>query len=377
MEIAKDERLQYAWLAREEGYTGLEHEIIFKDICSGCGTCAAVCPEGVVEVGEFPKLVGKCTNCGYCLLQCPRSYFSRGEAEQLLFGSVSTDDLGHVRTKIGVAVKDGTIKDAAQDGGFVTALLKYALEQGIIDGAVVSGVDEKNPWTPIPRLVTTPDDLMAAAGTRYSNSANIAVLKEAKEKGIENLAVVGLPCQIEAVRKIQNYPIEDVDLKDRIKFTIAIFCTSNFTYDGLMIELVQNKYGVPLNEVTKMDIKGKNVLVFTKDKKVEIPLEEAYKQRREGCEICPDFTGRLSDFSAGAVGSGKGYSTVFTRTKLADELLKNAIDDGTFETAELKEEKPGLAIARFLQGKKEKGAIKKVRERIREELPLPFRDLKF
>ncbi len=331
MDIAKDEILQYAWLAREEGYTGLEHEIIFKDICSGCGTCAAVCPEDVVEVGEFPKLVGKCTNCGYCLLQCPRSYFSRDEAEQILFGSVSKDDLGHVRTKIGVAAKDTAIKDAAQDGGFVTALLKYALERGIIDGAVVSGVDEKNPWTPIPRLVTTTGDLTAAAGTRYSNSANMAVLKEAKEKGLENLAIVGLPCQIEAVRKIQNYPIEDVDLKDRIKFTIAIFCTSNFTYDGLMIGLVQNKYGIPLNEVTKMDIKGKNVLVFTKGKKVEIPLEEAYTQRREGCKICPDFTGRLSDFSAGAVGSDKGYSTVFARTKLADDLLKNAIDEGTFE----------------------------------------------
>lgn len=377
MEIAKDEILQYTWLAREEGYTSLEHEIIFKDICSGCGTCAAVCPEDVINVGEFPRLTGKCTNCGYCLIQCPRSYFSRDEAEQLLFGSVSKDSLGHIRTKIGVAVKDGEIKDAVQDGGFVTALLKYAFEHDIIDGAVVSGVDGNNPWQPVPKLVTAPDELISTAGTRYSNSANIAVLKEAKEKGLENLAVVGLPCQIEAVRKIQNYPVEEVGLKDRIKFTIAIFCSSNFMYDGLMIGIVQNKYNVPLDEVTKMDIKGKNILVFTKGERIEIPLEEAYKEKREGCKICPDFTGRLSDFSAGAVGSGKGYSTVFARTKPAEELLKNAIDDGIFETVELKEEKPGLAIARFLQEKKEKGAIKKAREKIKEELPLPFRNLKF
>lgn len=374
--ISKDEILRYAWLGREEGYTALEHEVIFRDLCCGCGACEAVCPEDVVEVREFPSLTGKCTNCGYCLMQCPRSYFSSGEAEVKLFGEAA-EGLGHIVAKIGVKTKDPRLKDKVQDGGFVTTALKYALEKGVIDGAIVSGLGEEKPWQPEARLVTKVKELEGTSGTRYSNSPNLAALKEARKKGLKDLAVVGLPCQIEAVRKMQHYPIEEVDLAPRIKFTIAIFCSANFMYDGLMERLVQKKYKVPINKIKKMDIKGKNVLVFTDKKRVEIPLREAYSEKREACKVCSDFSGKLADLSAGAVGSPTGYSTVFARTKFAVKLLKDMEKAALFDTIELKEEKPGLEVARKLQQKKEREATEYVRKRIREVVPLPFKNLKF
>lgn len=373
--ITKDEILQYKWLGRERGYKALEQEIIFKDLCCGCGSCEAVCPDDVIEVNEYPELVGKCTDCGYCLMQCPRSYFSHREAEETLFGDITDDPLGHVVKKIGVKAKGNLV--GIQDGGFVTAAIKYALKKGIIDGAIVSGVSKKNRWQPIAKLVTSEKELAGTSGTRYSNSPNLAALKEAKEKGLKKLAVVGLPCQIEAVRKLEDYPIEDVDLAGRIKFTIAIFCSSNFTYDGLMGRLVSKKYKVPISKIIKMDIKGKNVLAFTDKKRVEIPLKEAYAEKREACKVCTDFSGKLSDFSAGSVGAPDGFTSVFARTKDASKLLNEMIKAGIFETIELKDGKPGLEIARFLQNKKEKEATKYTRERIRNEVPLPFKNLKF
>jgi len=373
--ITKEDILQYTWLGREKGYKALEHEIVFKDLCSGCGTCEAVCPDNVVKVNEFPELVGKCTDCGYCLLQCPRSYFSQREAEEKLFGEVTEEPLGRIVKKIGVKAR-GKLK-GIQDGGFVTATIKYALKRGIIDGAITSGVDKKNRWRPVARLVTSEKELAGTSGTRYSNSPNLAALGEAKEKGLKRLAVVGLPCQIEAVRKLENYPIEDVDLTGRIKYTIAIFCSSNFMYDGLMNRLVSKKYKVPISRISKVDIKGKNVLVFTGRKKVEIPLKEAYEERREACRVCTDFSGRLSDFSAGSVGSPSGYSTVFARTRSASRLLNEMIKAGVFETVKLKDEKPGLDIARYLQNRKEREAIEYTRKRIRDEVPMPFKSLKF
>lgn len=373
--ITEGEILQYKWIGREDGYKALEREILFKDLCCGCGTCEAVCPDNVIEVGEYPDLVGKCTDCGYCLIQCPRSYFSPAEAEETLFGEITDDPLGHVVKKIGVKAK-GKLS-GIQDGGFVTAAIKYALKTGIIDGAIVSGVAKDNKWRPVARLVTSEKELAETSGTRYSNSPNLAALKEAKEKGLKKLAVVGLPCQIEGVRKLENYPIEGVDLVGRVKFTIAIFCSSNFTYEGLMERLVSKKYDVPISEITKMDIKGKNVLVFTGEKRVEIPLKEAYAEKREGCKVCADFSGKLSDFSAGSVGAPDGFTSVFARTKAASKLLNEMIKADIFETVELKDGKPGLEIARYLQNKKEKEAIKYTRERIRNEVPLPFKNLKF
>ncbi|MBI5253968.1 MAG: Coenzyme F420 hydrogenase/dehydrogenase, beta subunit C-terminal domain [Euryarchaeota archaeon] len=368
--IAKDDILQYNWQAREEGYTALEHEIIFRDLCCGCGVCAAVCPEKVIEVQEFPKLTGKCTNCGYCLMQCPRSFFFSEEAESKIFGTLSQELLGRMETKLAARTKDASIK--GQDGGFVTALLKYALEKKIIDGAIVSAFD-KETWMPRAKLATSVKDLEGTSGTRYSNSPNLVALLDAKEKNLKALAVVGLPCQIEAVRKIQNYQIEEVNLANRIKLAIAIFCSSNFLYDGLMKKLVEGKYNVKIKDIKKIDIKGKNLLVYTDKGKTEIPLKEAYKEKREGCKVCTDFPGKLADVSVGAVDSQGGFSTVFARTKFGAELLNRIIKDGKFETAEIKE----LRVAEALQTKKAENAVKEIRARIMKELPLPFKSLKW
>lgn len=376
MAVSKFDILQYHWLGREEGYTALEHEIIFRDLCSGCGACKAVCPDDVVEVDEYPKLVGKCSDCGYCLVMCPRSYLSHYMVEKKLFGGVEESLLGHVEVKAAARVMDEGIAATAQDGGIATALVKYLLENKFVDGAVVSGVDPSMSWKPLPKLVTSSEELQGTGGTRYSNSAGLRVLKEAKQKGLKELALVGVPCQIEGCRKLQNYPIEDLELPS-VKFTIALFCKGNFLYEGLMRELFEKKYNINLEEMTRIDIKGKNVVVNLGEREVLIPLVEAHEYLRQGCKVCFDFTSRLSDFSVGSVGSPKGYSTVLARTKAAAEILDKMEAEGLIEVRALKVEKPGVEMIELLQKIKERDAKKYTRRKVIEALPLPFKNLKF
>ncbi len=377
MAIAEDELLAFAWLGREVGFDVLEQEVIFRDLCSGCGSCSAVCPENVIEVDELPRLTGKCTECAYCLMSCSRSYFSADEIEKKLFGEVSEEILGNSISKVGMRTKIEEFQTVVQDGGFVTTFLKYALEKGYIDGAIVSGVKAENRWYPEPKLVTNVKELPETAGTRYSNSANLSVLKEAGEKGLKKLAIVGLPCQIEAARKLQYYPFDDIKLGNIIKYTVSIFCTSNFKYEGLMHTLVRDTYGVNIEDIVKMDIKGKNVLVFTKNEKIEIPLKDAYKHKREGCKVCTDFTGRLADFATGSVGAPDSYNSVFARNEEAARLLDEMIDGNLFDVVKLSEDKKGLGVVNFLQQRKEKNAKKVIRKKIRGVLPLPFKNMKF
>lgn len=43
------------------------------DKCTGCGTCAAVCPHGVLDVAErFCRAVAeeRCIECGACQINC-------------------------------------------------------------------------------------------------------------------------------------------------------------------------------------------------------------------------------------------------------------------------------------------------------------------
>ncbi len=374
MAVPKFDILQYHWMGREEGYTALEHEVIFRDLCSGCGACAAVCPDDVIEVEEYPRLVGKCTNCGYCLMQCPRSFFSHSAVEERLFGKVSEELLGHIHTMVAVKSRDSDIATAGQDGGFVTALVKYLLDTGKADGAIVSGLSEEETWKPEPRVVTKASELKGTEGTKYSNSPNLKVLKEVKKKDLKNIVLVGVPCQIEGFRKIQNYPIEDIDLKDRVKYTVALFCKGNFLYQGLMKELLTEKYGVDLNKMTKIDVKGKNVVVNLGEEELLVPLKEAHEHLRKGCKVCFDFTSILSDFSVGSVGSAKGYSTVLTRTKEATELLDAMEAEGVIEVKDLD---PGIGLVEKLHKMKERDAKRYTRKKVIAALPLPFRNLKF
>ena len=70
------------------------------------------------------------------------------------------------------------IHKKAQDGGIVTSLFAYALDAGIIDGAIVAGPGSE-PYKPEPMIATTVEELFAARGTKYSISPNVALIKEA------------------------------------------------------------------------------------------------------------------------------------------------------------------------------------------------------
>ncbi|HDL16112.1 MAG TPA: hypothetical protein ENH28_08195 [Euryarchaeota archaeon] len=126
-----------------------------------------------------------------------------------------------------------------------------------------------------------------------------------------------------------------------------------------------------------MDIKGKNVLVFTKNEKIEVPLKEAYRHKREGCKVCTDFTGRLADFATGSVGAPDSYNSVFARNEEAARLLDEMIEENLFDVVKLSEDKKGLGVVNFLQRRKEKNAKKVIRKKIRGVLPLPFKNMKF
>ncbi len=73
---------------------------------------------------------------------------------------------------------DKQIQKISQDGGIVTALLCFALDEKIIDGAVVAGPSDEM-WKPEPTVAMSSDEIMAAAGTKYTLSPNNMMLKQA------------------------------------------------------------------------------------------------------------------------------------------------------------------------------------------------------
>lgn len=332
----------------------LQQNVLMKELCAGCGACILVCPFTCLEYGEAqPRLVKKCEICGICAKTCPRYEFSQQALERLVFGRErkAEEEFGVFRRLTVAQAGDDRVREVCQDGGVVSALLIHALKNGIIDGAVVSGLSKETPWLPVPRLVSSPEEVLECSGTRYTYSPNLLALQEAVKQKKKNIAFVGTPCQIQAIRKVEAVPLKKYS--SILKFTVGLMCTESFTYEGLMQKHIQGILGIDTSNVKKLNIKGK-ILVTTKSDEVKaIPLAEAKQYTRKGCLPCIDFSSELADISAGGLGLTDWTFSVIRSAK-GEEIFNDAVKAGVLRVRAAEEEKFANDLLVKLSGKKRK-----------------------
>jgi len=260
--------------------------------------------------------------------------------------------LGNYKQVISARSTDKEILAGAQDGGIVTQLLAFALETGIIDGAIVAGPGYE-PWKPEPMVATCREELLDARGTKYNICPNVRLIKEAtRSYGLDRVGVVGVPCQVQGFRKAQLYPVGMRDVPDKIALVIGIFCMEVFPYQS-MVQMVEDHAGTKLESVKKMEIgKGKFTVYTERGGVSAIPLKVTHKYEQPGCHVCLDYVANLADVSCGSVGSPDGWSTVFVRTMAGDSIWAKALAAGCFETQPMEKVKPGLDLTTKLATEK-------------------------
>jgi len=279
--------------------------------------------------------------------------------------------LGSYKQVVSARATDKAIQKVSQDGGIVTALFTYALEEQIIEGAVVAAPGD-DPWDPKPLVAMTPEEIISAAGTKYTFSPNVWMLKEAvRHYGIEKVGIVGIPCQLQGIRKMQSYPFGTRFVADKLALVVGIFCMENFPLASLET-FINEKMKSSTHVTKKMDIGAGKFWVETLDDKLSIPLKETHGYEQAGCNICKDYTAELADISTGSVGSPDGWSTVFSRTGSGDDILSQAIEAGVIETKVMDDVKPGLGLLEKLANGKKDNAEKEIASRTELGLPVPF-----
>jgi len=322
----------------------LLESVISKNKCTGCGACVTICPFNVLDYHEKPELVNECKTCGICAKVCPRYDYSQPEMEKMekmIFGRErkENEEFG-VYQKILVAQStDKKILSVCQDGGVATSLLVCAMQNGLIDAAVATGVNQETPLMPYPKVAEDVEEILECAGTKYVYSPNLLALKDAIGKGKKRIAVVGTPCQIHAIRKIQAAKLKKYS--DPVKFTIGLMCTESFDYNCLIGHV--RKLGVEPEDVKKMNIKGK-LLIFLKSGEIKrIPLSELKGCMREGCKSCDDFSSELSDISVGGLGLS-GWTFTIIRTPKGEELFEAAEKAGLITSRKVESNEPALQL---------------------------------
>lgn len=280
--------------------------------------------------------------------------------------------LGPYEEIITARAVDKKVLKKSQDGGIVSTLLSFALEDGIIDGTIVAAPSD-NPWKPEPLIATTKKEILKGAGTKYTMCPNVALLKEAtREYGLEKIGTIGTPCQIMGIRKLQSYPMGFRNVSENIALILGIYCMENFPYESIRT-FVEDTVGVPLSKVTKLDIsKGKLFITHT-DGEGSIPLKKTHGFEQTGCNYCLDYLGELSDASCGSVGAKPGWSTIFKRTNKGKTLVDRAIEEGEIEVTETNPGKFGIEMLEKLSKQKKTKNQKKIDKKLDLGLNIPFK----
>ena len=330
----------------------LSSEVVESDLCCGCGTCVTICPFNVLEMeGVKPKLVGECKSCGICHSVCPRFEVECAEVESFVFGRTRREDESFgVYKQIFVAkTKDQEIARVCQDGGVVTSLLAEGLNAGLLDGVIASGISANMPMLPLPVVARSKTELLACAGSRYFRSANMLALRDAAGMQLSKLAVVGTPCHVLAVRRIQMVPIKKYS--ERVSVTVGLFCMETFGYEETRSE-IERRFGVALRDIVKTNIKGRSFIVYDRGGTEHlIPLKEMKTISQAGCAHCGTFAADYADVSVGAAGL-TGLNLVVLRTEKGRMLLENAVEAGVIETRSADEFQDNIRILQRLSALK-------------------------
>jgi coenzyme F420 hydrogenase subunit beta len=324
-------------------------EVIRKGTCVSCGACEAVCTVNTVKLENgTPKLVGLCIACQMCYWNCPMTGRTRTEEEA---------EIGVHKAIYAVRAKENEILGRAQDGGAVTAILYQFLSDGG-EGAIVAGVEEEAPWKARPMVVRTKEEVLKGAGTKYTPSPTlVGVASAIQEHDLKKIAVVGTPCQMKALGKIETGARCEAKISEAVKLKIGLFCMETFSYPSFM-EYLENE-GIDPVKVDKFEIKGGRFIANQDGETVHrVRLSKVKQLVRGCCHSCGDFTAEFSDISAGNVGSPDGWSTVIVRTDVGEKALKAVEKAGLVEIQPVEEGKSGLGLVERLAVKKRKDAEK-------------------
>jgi len=277
----------------------------YRDLCTDCG----------VSRSSQPKRCA--TACQFIAPDYPameRQVHGRArrphQADEQFFGPYQILNRAALKTPAA----------GAQWTGITTRIAQRLLEEKMVDAVLTMAPDEEDRWRPVPVLITDPQDMERCRGMRMGYAPLLALLEPALQKGIERIAVIGIPCQVYALRALEK------ELGFKKIYVIGTPCSDNTTTERFHEFL---KLLTPKPETI-------TYLEFCADYHVEIRFDSGKKKRIPflmlplsklpqdffplTCRTCVDYTNVLSDITVGYMG-GEGQQWLIVRNDTGAELL--------------------------------------------------------
>jgi coenzyme F420 hydrogenase subunit beta len=362
-----------------KGQKFLKEYILDEGLCTGCGACVGLCPYQVIYHDRTVQLHNCDLEYGKCYTFCPQTATDLAALRELLFEQEDlTSEIGAVKSYYFSQAVDSELREIAQHGATVTALMELALAEGLIDSAIVSFRNQEFMQNGV--IANDRGTLRRNAGSKFTVSPTVAAFNQLVTEDKGNIGIVATPCQALALAKMKLVKKDNLKI-DQLKLVVGLYCgwtLSAEKYAKLLLEK-----NISLESITGMDIPaGKSVLeLFTNNGVKSIPFDEIQNCVREACLYCLDSTAEYADISVGSARFAgnweeeRQWNQLIVRTEKGRELVDLAVKRGILEVREAPAE--SLKELKDAAIKKKKEALKNIIQKsgsIKKLLYLDSRD---
>ena len=208
----------------------------------------------------------------------------------------------------------------AQWTGIVTRIGERLLETGAVDAVLAVAPDPEDRWRPMPVLVTEIAGMAQCRGMRMGYAPLLALLEPARALGYRRLAIIGIPCQVYALRALE------AELGFERLYVIGTPCSDNTTTErfhqflGLLSDRPETIEYLEFRADYHVELR------FSDGRVEEIPFLKLPISRLPRdffpltCRTCVDYTNVLADLTVGYMG-GQGEQWLLVRNERGEELL--------------------------------------------------------
>lgn len=215
--------------------------------------------------------------------------------------------------------------EGAQWTGIVSAIACEMLRQGKVEGVVCVQNTPEDRFQPMPVIATTPEEVLAAKVNKPTLSPNLSVLEQVERSGMKRLLVIGVGCQIQALRSVQGrLGLEKL-------YVLGTPCVDNVTRAGLQ-KFLETTSQSPDTVVHYEFMQDFRVHFKHADGSVEkVPffglktnmLKDVFAP---SCLSCFDYVNSLADLVVGYMGAPFGYQWIVVRNETGREMLDLVLD---------------------------------------------------
>ncbi|MEH2303723.1 Coenzyme F420 hydrogenase/dehydrogenase, beta subunit C-terminal domain [Nostoc sp.] len=276
-----------------------------KELCSECGLCDTYYIHYVKEACAFiNQQIGE--------LEAETHTRSRhlDNPDELYFG---------VHQDMMAARKQQPI-EGAQWTGIVSSIAIEMLNGGLVEGVVCVQNTKEDRFQPMPIIARTPEEILAARVNKPTLSPNLSVLEQIEKSGMKRLLVIGVGCQIQALRAVEK------QLGLEKLYVLGTPCVDNVNRAGLQKFL----------ETTSRSPETVVHYEFMQDFRVHFKHEDGSSETvpffglktnklkdvfAPSCMSCFDYVNSLADLVVGYMGAPFGWQWIVVRNDTGKEML--------------------------------------------------------